>query len=67
MLSFRESRGSEIRHDFFTHQFKQTGLTNELQLDKHIDGISGATLSVRAMSKIARISLYLDQQIRKQQ
>ncbi len=65
VLSFRESRGSEIRHDFFTRQFKQLTLTQEQKLDKPIDGISGATLSVRAMTKIARIALYLDQQIRK--
>jgi len=64
VLSFRESRGSEIRHDFFTHQFKQAKLNHALQLTQHIDGISGATLSVRAMTKIARIALYLDQQIR---
>ena len=64
VLSFRESRGSEIRHDFFTRQFKQAKLDKDLQLNQHIDGISGATLSVRAMTKIARIALYLDQQIR---
>ena len=32
-------------------------------LDQHVDGISGATLSVRALKKIARISLYLEQQL----
>jgi FMN-binding protein len=63
VLAFRESRGSEIRHDFFTRQFIQTSLTNDMQLDRTIDGISGATLSVRAITKIARIALYLSQQI----
>lgn len=63
VLTFRESRGSEIRHDFFTRQFEQATLQDTLKLDRHIDGISGATLSVRAMTKISRIALYLDQQI----
>ncbi|VAW58026.1 FIG01059714: hypothetical protein [hydrothermal vent metagenome] len=63
VLTFRESRGSEIRHDFFTRQFDQATLEDNLKLDRHIDGISGATLSVRAMTKISRIALYLDQQI----
>lgn len=63
VLAFRESRGDEIRHDFFTQQFLQASLNNEMQLDRHIDGISGATLSVRAITKISRIALYLDQRL----
>ncbi|WP_340679580.1 FMN-binding protein, partial [Paraglaciecola sp.] len=34
----------------------------ELQLNQHVDGITGATLSVRALNKLARIALYLHQQ-----
>ena len=63
VLAFRESRGSEVRHHFFTQQFEHTGLNSnrdDYQLDKSIDGISGATLSVRALKKIARIALYLE-------
>lgn len=63
VLAFRESRGDEIRHEFFTKQFLQATINNELELDRHIDGISGATLSVRAITKISRIALYLDQQL----
>jgi hypothetical protein len=63
VMEYRESRGGEIRHNFFTRQFKQLGLAADQQLDKPIDGISGATLSVRAMKKIARLSLYLASQI----
>jgi len=59
VLAFRESRGGEIRHPAFTQQFRQARL-NELQLDRHIDGVSGATLSVRAMTDVARLALYLD-------
>jgi hypothetical protein len=59
VLEFRESRGSEVRHPFFTDQFPGIKLTDEYKLDRHIDGISGATLSVRALKKLARLSLYL--------
>ena len=63
VLVFRESRGWEVRHDFFTDQFKQAALKDNHQLDKNIDNISGATLSVRAVRKIAQIALLLDQYI----
>jgi len=62
VLVFRESRGWEIRYPFFTDQFIHSGLkTTSNQLDKTIDGITGATLSVRALNKLARLALYLDQ------
>jgi len=64
VLIFRESRGWEVRHDFFTDQFKQAKLTDGYHLNKHIDNISGATLSVRAVRKLAQIALLLDQNIR---
>ena len=64
ILAFRESRGWEVRHDFFTDQFKHARLKDNHQLDKNIDNISGATLSVRAIKKLAKIALLLDQYIR---
>ena len=64
ILVFRESRGWEIRHAFFTDQFKQTQLTKNQQLSSGIDNISGATLSVRAVKKLAKIALLLDQHIK---
>lgn len=63
VLTFRESRGWEVSRDFFTRQFNSTSITPNLKLDQTIDGISGATLSVRALKKIARITLYLEQQL----
>ena len=63
VLIFRESRGWEIRHNFFTDQFKQLGIKKNNQLDKTIDNISGATLSVRAIKKLASIALLLDTKI----
>ena len=67
VLVFRESRGWEVRHDFFTKQFKQAALKEDNRLDKNIDNISGATLSVRAIKKLAAIALLLDQQVQSEQ
>ncbi|MGH8455121.1 MAG: FMN-binding protein [Nevskiales bacterium] len=57
VLVYRESRGWEVRHDFFTRQFWQARLRNQNDLDRNIDGIAGATLSVNAMRKVARLAL----------
>ena len=63
VLIFRESRGGEVRHNFFTNQFKKIGITSENKLDKNIDGISGATLSVTALKKLSRLALYFHKQV----
>lgn len=65
VLVYRESRGDEVRHDFFTDQFKSAKLDNQTQLDQHIDGITGATLSVRALTKLSRIALWLHNHVTK--
>jgi len=62
VLAFRESRGWEVRYPFFTDQFSGIRLNTDRELDRPIDGISGATLSVRALKKLARLALYLHQQ-----
>jgi len=59
VLTFRESRGDEVRHDFFSQQFSSMKLMKNNNLNKHVDGITGATLSVRALTKVARLSLWL--------
>ncbi|MDF1589016.1 MAG: FMN-binding protein [Gammaproteobacteria bacterium] len=59
VLAFRESRGDEIRYPAFTQQFEHVTLDGN-KLDRHIDGISGATLSVWAMTSVVRMALYLD-------
>ncbi len=59
VLIYRESRGWEVRHDFFTDQFRGARLSDGDKLDRPIDGISGATLSVRALTRLARLALYL--------
>lgn len=63
VLAFRESRGWEVRYPFFTDQFSGAELQEDNRLDKHIDGISGATLSVKAMKKMARLALLLHQEV----
>lgn len=65
VLAFRESRGWEVKQNFFTNQFFQAGLTEYLDLDKPIDGISGATLSVRALTKVARLAVLFDKSVKK--
>lgn len=59
VMAFRESRGWEIRHDFFTAQYRGLGLAADGALSREVDGITGATLSVRAVNRAARLALWL--------
>jgi len=59
VLVFRESRGWEIRHPFFTDQFRRLRLGHDGGLDRPVDGITGATLSVRAAKRVATAALIL--------
>lgn len=63
VLIFRESRGWEVKRKAFTDQYKGSVLTEDLQLDLPIDGISGATLSVSAVTRLSRLALYLHGQV----
>jgi hypothetical protein len=63
ILAFRESRGWEVRHPFFTDQFKGLSLKPNQRLSQRIDGISGATLSVRAVTNVSRFALYLHESL----
>jgi hypothetical protein len=64
VLIYRESHGWEVRHSFFTDQFKGLTLGDDARLSEQIDGISGATLSVRALETLARLALCLDAHVR---
>ena len=64
VLAFRESRGWEIRYPFFTDQFRGLTLATDGYLSKPIDGITGATLSVQAVERVARLALWLDAEVR---
>lgn len=59
VLVYRESRGWEVKSPAFTAQYDGARLTRERQLDRSIDGISGATLSVRALTRLTRLALLL--------
>jgi FMN-binding protein len=63
ILAFRESRGWEVRYSAFTAQYLDAKMTSEKKLDTHIDGITGATLSVRAVTKVATLALFYHQQV----
>lgn len=60
VLIYRESRGWEVKYPSFTEQFRGARLADDLSLDRGIDGISGATLSVHALTRLARLALLLD-------
>ena len=63
VLQFKESRGWEIRYPAFTGQYIGARLIKNNKLTKSIDGISGATLSLWAMTKIVKVALMLDDYI----
>ena len=63
VLTFRESRGDEVRHNFYSQQFLNASLNKNNQLNQHVDGITGATMSVRATTKVARLALWLDAKV----
>lgn len=60
VLAFREVRGDEIRLPAYTAQYNRQTLTSRYQLEKPVDGISGATYSVRSMKKVAKLALLFD-------
>lgn len=60
VLIYRETRGEEIHLPAFLHQFIDARLDGD-KLSKNIDGITGATMSVDAMRKMARAALVLNQ------
>jgi hypothetical protein len=59
VLIYRETRGMEIHLPGFLTQFKDTNLDGD-KLSNKIDGIAGATMSVNAMVKMAKVALILN-------
>ncbi len=59
VLTYRENRGGEVATASFTDQFNGAGLETNGGLDTRIDGISGATLSVQALTRLASMALFL--------
>lgn len=62
VLIYRESHGWEVKYPFFTDQFKEVTLDGK-RLSEYIDGISGATLSVNALKRMAALALFLHKQV----
>ena len=60
ILIYRESHGWEVSKPFFTKQFSNASLQSGDQLSTDIRNVAGATLSVRAVTKLARLALYFD-------
>ena len=60
VLVYRESRGGDVKYPGFLKQYQGVALQADNQLDRDIYGISGATLSVSAMNRMARLALYFD-------
>ena len=63
ILIYRESHGAEVRHNYFTKQFVNASLEKDTRLSNTVDGISGATLSVSAVRRLARLALYLEKDV----
>jgi hypothetical protein len=63
VLTYRESRGWEIRFPVFMNQYRGAWVDSNAKLDRKIDGISGATLSVRATTRMARLALALSEAV----
>ena len=61
VLVYRESHGWEIKYPSFRDQFGGVGMQKNLKLDKSIDGISGATMSVSSMRIMARLALAMNE------
>jgi hypothetical protein len=59
VLTYRENRGGEVATPSFTEQFDGSALAVDGALNTNIDGITGATLSVRALSRLATVALFL--------
>ncbi len=68
VLEFRETRGWEVRYPFFTDQFngaaRDDDAPNGRSLNRQIDGITGATLSVGAVTRVVEVALFLSEQVR---
>ncbi|MFV1995393.1 MAG: FMN-binding protein [Verrucomicrobiales bacterium] len=65
VLVYRETHGWEVHRSAFTRQFSGASLRDDRRrkLSKYINGISGATLSVNALTNLSRFALFLHRQV----
>jgi len=59
IIKYREEHGGEVENEFWLSQFKSKTIDSNLQLDNDIDGISGATISVKSIINGVKRLLYL--------
>lgn len=59
VLTYRETRGHEVQSRVHRAQYYGAKITKANNLDLPINGISGSTLSVNSMKRMARIALLL--------
>lgn len=59
VMVYRENRGGEVSTPAFTDQFNGISLGADNALGANIDGITGATLSVQALTRLAGLALFL--------
>ncbi len=60
VIVYREQHGYEIKYPSFLLQFTEGELNSNMKLDFNVDNISGATLSVNSMKRMAQAALLLD-------
>jgi hypothetical protein len=63
ILVYREPRGGEVHEAFFRRQYRGMTLNDDDTLSGDVDGITGATLSVDATSRVAAMALVLHQAV----
>ncbi|HET8706133.1 MAG TPA: FMN-binding protein [Pseudomonadales bacterium] len=63
VLVYRETRGGEVAQASFLQQFKAALLQADNKLNKPIDSIAGATLSVHAVTNASRLALLFSQHV----
>ena len=54
----------EVHRDAFTRQYVNAELEDDNSLDRYIDGITGATMSVSAVNRQVKLALLLDEVVR---
>ncbi|RMG69097.1 MAG: FMN-binding protein [Calditrichaeota bacterium] len=59
VMVYRESRGGQVRQPRFLYQFRNKSARDPLQPGRDIINISGATLSVRAISRGVKKALHI--------
>ena len=62
IMVYRESRGGEVRRKRFLSQYEGKGAKDPIRLNRDVIGITGATLSVRAISAgVKRVVTLIDE------